>query len=275
MGKVLSDDAIRQFRDQGWVAPMRAMSCEAAAEHRRAIEALEVKLGSEANAFLKIKGHLAAPFLVALARRPEILDAVEDVIGPNILLFGASIFAKGAHDRRYVSWHQDSAYFGLTPHEEVTAWVAFTDSTPENGCLRVMPKTHLGPDLAHEETFAADNMLARGQTIRGLDESAAADIRLSAGEFSLHHERTAHGSLSNGTGDRRIGFAYFYIPTHVGSTLGRRTALLVRGIDNYQHWDTDPLPQSDLDPAAFAALKAAWGQYRDGEVRQAAETAAD
>jgi ectoine hydroxylase-related dioxygenase (phytanoyl-CoA dioxygenase family) len=190
------------------------------------------------------------------------------------MLFGASIFAKGPNDRRYVSWHQDSAYFGLTPHREVTAWVAFTDSTPENGCLRVVPRTHLGPDLTHEETYAADNMLARGQTIRTIDESDAVDICLSAGQFSLHHERTAHGSASNRTNDRRIGLAFFYIPTEVASTLGRRTAVLVRGVDAYRHWDSDPLPTRDLDPPAFAALKGAWGQYRDGAFRQAAEAEA-
>ncbi len=155
----------------------------------------------------------------------------------------------------------------------MTAWIAFTDSTPENGCLRVMPKTHLGPDLPHEETYAADNMLARGQTIQGLDENAAVDIRLSAGQFSMHHERMAHGSLANRTNDRRMGFAFFYIPTHVRSTLGRRTALLVRGVDTYHHWDAEPLPQSDLDPVAFDMLKSVWGQYRDGAYSQAAEAA--
>src|SRR5205085_5532732 len=95
----------------------------------------------------KIKGNLAFPWLMELGRNSSILDAVEDVIGPNILLFGASIFAKNGRDPRYVSWHQDSAYFGLSPHEEVTAWVGFTESTVEKGCLKVMPRTHLGPDL--------------------------------------------------------------------------------------------------------------------------------
>src|SRR5580700_6120291 len=100
MGKKLTDTQIRYFREQGWAAPFRVMSAEEAAGCRRRIEDLEAKLGSEANAFLKIKGHLAAPSLVDLARRPEILDAVEDIIGPDIMLFGASIFAKSANDRR-------------------------------------------------------------------------------------------------------------------------------------------------------------------------------
>jgi ectoine hydroxylase-related dioxygenase (phytanoyl-CoA dioxygenase family) len=206
-----------------------------------------------------------------LGRNPRILDAVEDVLGPNILLFGASIFAKDGRDPRYVSWHQDSAYFGLSPHEEVTAWVGFTDSTREKGCLKVMPRTHLGPDLQHVETHARDNMLAKGQSIEGLDEKRAVLIEMTAGEFSLHHERTAHASEPNRSHDRRIGFAFFYIPTHVRSTIGRRRATLVRGVDAHGHWDPDDEPRFDLDPQAMAQLTAAWGEYKDGEVKQAAD----
>jgi hypothetical protein len=270
MRKLLTESEVRQFRELGYVASFRAMGRDAALACRRRIEDYERAAGHDANRTLKIKGHLAFPWLVELGRSPAVLDAVEDVIGPDILLFGASIFAKDGNDPRYVSWHQDSAYFGLAPHEEVTAWIGFTDSRPESGCLRVLPKSHLGPDLHHVETRARHNMLARGQTIEGIDDAQAVELVLEAGQFSLHHERTAHSSLANRSGDRRIGFAFFYIPTHVRSTTGRRTALLVRGQDRYGHWDPEVLPRHDLDPAAFALLKSVWGQYKDGEVVQAA-----
>ena len=156
-------------------------------------------MGESANRSLKIKGHLAMPWVVELGRNPAILDALEDLMGPDIMLFGASIFAKGGRDRAYVSWHQDSAYFGLDPHEEITAWVAFTQTTAENGALQVLPGTHRGPDMVHEETYAADNMLARGQSLKIEDDSRAVTIELQPGEFSLHHERTAHGSQQNRT----------------------------------------------------------------------------
>ena len=269
--KLLSEDQLRQFREDGYTLPFRAMSAAAALDCRRRIEAYETAVGHDANRTLKIKGHLAFPWLVELGRDPTVLDAVEDVIGPDILLFGASIFAKDAHDPRYVSWHQDSAYFGLSPHEEVTAWIGFTASRVETGCLRVLSKSHLGPDLHHVETRAKDNMLARGQTIEGIDESRAVALELEAGQFSLHHERTAHSSHPNRGADRRIGFAFFYIPTHVRSTLGRRTALLVRGEDRYGHWDPEILPRPDLDPLAFDLLRSVWGEYKDGDVMQAAE----
>ena len=271
MGKGLTDAQIRQFQAEGWVAPLRAIDAAEAAGGVARIEAYEARTGEDANRSLKIKGHLALPWLVELGRNPRILDAVEDLIGPDILLFGASIFAKAADDRSFVSWHQDSAYFGLDPHQEVTAWVALTHSDATNGALRVLPGSHIGPDMRHEETHAPDNMLARGQSLAIDDESGAVTLSLQPGEFSLHHERTAHGSQTNPSGARRIGFAFFYIPTDVTSTLGRRTATLVRGEDRFGHWDGDPLPRHDDDPVAFDALRAAWGQYRDGAVRQAAD----
>ncbi len=200
-----------------------------------------------------------------VARHPRILDAVEDLIGPNLLLFTSTLWPKDGKDGRFVSWHQDSAYFGLDPHQEVTAWVAFTASNRENGCVRVMPGSHLGVDYTHDETHEPDNLLIRGQTIRGLDETKAANLELNPGQFSLHQERTVHGSLANQSTTRRIGYALFFIPTHVRSTLGRRTALLVRGRDDYRFWDPDPVPRFDDDPLIDAFISRTFQQYRDQE----------
>ena len=121
MLKKLTEAQIKQFQSEGYVYPFRAVSAEQADDYRKRIEAYEAQAGLDANRTLKIKGYLAFPWLVELAKNPAILDAVQDIIGPNILLFGASIFAKNGRDPRYVSWHQDSAYFGLSPHEEITA----------------------------------------------------------------------------------------------------------------------------------------------------------
>jgi ectoine hydroxylase-related dioxygenase (phytanoyl-CoA dioxygenase family) len=271
MGKHLSDAQIRHFREHGFVSPMRAMGAEQAAQYRRIIEDYERQSSRDVNATLKIKGYLALPALVELARNPRILDAVEDLIGPDIMLFGASVFAKNGRDPRYVSWHQDSAYFGLTPHEEVTVWVALTRADSVNGVLRVLPGTHRGPDMRHEETYTKDNMLAKGQTLVGIDETQAVEMPLEPGEFSMHHERMAHSSLPNRSDDRRIGFAFFYIPAHVRTALGRRRATLVRGVDRFGHWDPDTLPTRDFDPPSMAELAKTWGQYKDGEVKQAAD----
>jgi chlorinating enzyme len=267
MTKHLTAAQVEDFKARGYAYPFTAMSQEEAAGYRARIQAYEAHVGEDANRSLKIKAHLASPAFVELARNPRILDAVEDLIGPDILLFGASVFAKNANDPRYVSWHQDSTYFGLSPHEEVTVWVGFTDATSQNGCLRILPGSHRESDYQHQETFAKDNMLAKGQSLVGVDDSLGLEMPLKAGEFSIHHERTAHSSRCNTTDDRRIGFAFFYIPTHVTSTIGRRRATLVRGEDRFGHWDPEALPSCDYDAPAMEQLHQAWGQYRDGEVK--------
>jgi len=202
----------------------------------------------------------------------DMLFVIEDLIGPNILAFASKFWIKRGGDGTYVSWHQDSAYFGLEPHDLVTAWVALTDSTVDNGCMKVIPGSHLGPAHSHVETYHDKNLLARGQAIEGIDDSLAVDLTLEAGQFSRHHERIVHGSLANRTGEARIGLALFFIPTHVCSTLGRRTASLVRGVDDYGHWDPDPAPRFDRDPLILDHMRAAHARYHDRSVAQEAET---
>jgi chlorinating enzyme len=269
MPRKLSDDQVEFYRGQGYVYPLRAIDTGEAGAMRESLDAFEREEGYSVGS-LHFKGHLCFRWSWQLTRRAEILDAVEDVIGPDILVFASKFWIKGGGDGSYVSWHQDSAYFGLEPHDLVAAWVAITDSTPENGCMRVIPGSHRGEAHSHVETFHEKNLLARGQAIEGIDESAAVDVVLRAGEFSLHHERILHGSLPNQSDGQRIGLTIFYIPTSVRSTLGRRTASLVRGVDDYGFWDDDPEPKQDRDPDILAHMRAAHTRYHDRSVAQEA-----
>jgi len=272
MAGSLTSAQVEHFRREGWLCPMDAIPPGEAAANLASLDGYDGKLGADASLRLKIKAQVVAPWMTGLARNPHILDAVESLIGPDILLFGASVFAKRARDARFVSWHQDSAYYGLDPHEEVTAWVALTPSKVANGCLRVLPRSHLMADFRHEETYDPKNLLARGQSIQGIDEAQAVSLELEAGQFSLHHERTAHCSHPNPSDQRRVGIAFFYMPAHTRSTLGRRGALPVRGEDRHGHWDRDPEPRMDLDPLCLAYLDRMWAGYRDTGVKQAAES---
>ncbi len=236
---------------------------------RDALDVFEREEGMSAGD-IHFKGHLFFKWSYELALNPAILDAVEDLVGPDILVFASKFWIKGGGDGTYVSWHQDSAYFGLEPHDLVTAWIALTDANTGNGCMRVIPGSHRGAAHEHVETYHEKNLLARGQVIEGLDETGAADMELEAGQFSLHHERIVHGSLPNGTDDARIGLALFYIPTHVRSTIGRRTACLVRGADAHGHWDADPVPTIDRDPKILEYVRAAHRRYTDPAVSQEA-----
>lgn len=263
MSMALTPQQVAFFRTHGYLSPLQAFSPDQARHYRARLEAYERQTGEEMNARLKIKAHLAFPWLCDMARNPAIVAAVRSLLGPDVLLFGASCFAKNAHDPRFVSWHQDSAYYGLDPHEEVTVWVALSRADSRSGCLKVLPGSHLGPDRVHDETYDAANLLSRGQSLRDIDEAQAVEMPLEPGQFSIHHERTAHGSGPNLSDDRRVGVAFFYMPAHVRSTLGRRTAMPVCGSDSYGHWDRDPEPRTDLDAQSMAALEMVWGNYRD------------
>jgi chlorinating enzyme len=253
MGKRLSASAIAAYRRDGYYFPVRVLSHDQAAWYRGRLERVERDLGGPLRGAYRIKPHLLFTWLADLVRHPGILDAVEDVIGPDILCWNTSFFTKEALSPGFVSWHQDATYWGLSEPDVVTAWVAFTDSTLANGNMRVVPGTHRAA-VSHVDTFNPDNLLTRGQEIAvEVDESQAADIVLQAGEMSLHHVLIVHGSGANPSADRRIGFAIRYIPTRVRQVAGPRdSATLVRGEDAFGHFELEPPPVADLDPAMLA-----------------------
>ncbi len=252
---------VADFERQGFLFPVRVFSASKAAEYLAAYSKYEAN-GSIADDAPGFKQHSVFPWVHELCTNEAILDVVERLIGPNILLFGCRPWNKHPRDERFVSWHQDNAYFGLEPHEEVTTWTAITPSNRENGCLRYIPGSHRWPVQVHRETEDPANRLLRGQTIEGISDDAAVDVVLEPGETSVHHERTVHGSKGNFSDIRRLGFSAFYIPTHVRSTIGRRGALLVRGTDEYGYWDADPVPRYDLDPIGLEASRRASAIYK-------------
>jgi len=253
VGKSLSAAAIEQYERDGYYFPVRVLSRDAAERCRAELERVERGLGGPLRGVYRVKPHLLFTWLADLVRHPAILDAVEDVIGPDILCWNTSFFTKEARSPGFVSWHQDATYWGLSEPDVVTAWVAFTDSNERNGNMRVMPGSHRTL-VPHVDTFHPDNLLSRGQEITvEVDESRAADIVLEAGEMSLHHVLMVHGSGANPSPDRRIGFAIRYVPTRVRQTVGPRdNATLVRGHDAFGHFEHEPRPESDLEPAMLA-----------------------
>ena len=254
MGKALSDGQVEQYRCDGYLSPLPAFSAGAIAGLAARLDALERREGGRLSARTNRKPHLLLTWLNQAIRDPRILDAVEDVIGPNILCWGSGFFAKRAGDGALVSWHQDSTYWGLSEPDVVTAWIAFTPSTVESGCMRVVPGSHRLDQLAHRDTFASDNLLSRGQEIEvEVDEAEAVDLVLRPGQMSLHHVRLIHGSAPNASRHSRIGYAIRYVPTYVRQTVGAAdSATLVRGRDEFGNFTPEPAPRFDFDPDAVA-----------------------
>jgi ectoine hydroxylase-related dioxygenase (phytanoyl-CoA dioxygenase family) len=254
MPKVLTTDHVERYRRDGFHFPVGVLSPAEARAYRDRLEAQEHAMGGPLSGNMRHKTHLLFTWANELARHPRILDAVEDVIGPNILCWSTTFFTKEANSPSFVSWHQDATYWGLSTDDVITAWVAFADAPVESGAMKFWPGSHRKNQLEHRDTFAADNLLSRGQEIAvDVPAGEGVDVVLQAGEMSLHHVLLVHGSGPNTTADRRIGYAIRYIPPHVRQLKVRDSAMLVRGRDTHGNFDPEPEPRADLDAAAIAA----------------------
>jgi len=250
MPKILTPAQIETFWRDGCVFPIRVMSNDEALAIRARLEAFEHDAGGPLKGDLRHKSHLLFPWLDEVVHNSRIVDAIEDLYGPDLLCWTTNFFIKEANNPAFVSWHQDSTYWGLDKPDVVTAWVALTPSNRSNGAMAFIPGTHTSDQIPHRDTFAKNNLLTRGQEVAvDVDASTAVTIELEPGEVSLHHVRLVHGSPANPSNDRRIGFAIRYIPTSVAQVAGRDSAALVRGSDRFHHFDLEPRPSTEMDPA--------------------------
>jgi non-haem Fe2+, alpha-ketoglutarate-dependent halogenase len=256
--KQLAPETVEAYKRDGILFPLRVMDEATAAGMRAKVEALAAAEGGKLSRATNQKPHLLLPWLADLVRHPAVLDPVEDILGPNILCWASGFFWKQPRDPAFISWHQDSTYWGLSHADIVTAWIAFSPSTSESGCMQVVPGTHHREQVAHKDTFAENNLLSRGQEIAvEVDPEDVVDVVLQPGEMSLHHVRLFHGSEPNRSAEPRIGFAVRYIPTYIRQTAGARdSATLVRGEDTFGHFDLEPRPAVDFDPACVAFHRA-------------------
>ncbi len=254
MTRTAASQISENYARDGYYFPLRAMSSDEAAGYVAKLEAHEARHDGPLQSNRRHQMHLIFTWANELVRHPAILDAVEEVIGPNILCWVTNFFIKEPQDGGFVSWHQDATYWGLEPHDQIiTAWLALSDAPIESGAMKFLAGSHRDGPIEHQDTFHEKNLLTRGQEITvNVDESQTTDVPLGAGEFSLHHVLLTHGSHPNLTGNRRIGLAIRYIPTTVRQTKIRDTAMLVRGVDDNGHFDLLPDPKSDLDEASLA-----------------------
>ena len=255
MAKSLTTGQVEQFHRNGYAFPMTALSADEAASAADRLALYESDTGRPAMDSLTFKAHMPFSLFCDMIRNPRILDAVEDVVGPNIVCWGSSFFVKEPHSESFISWHADTYYYGLVPQETVTVWVAFTPANQVSGCLRVIPGSHRS-DAGFEEKPLENNILRRGQTTRDVDESKAVFMPLEPGQFSMHHECVVHSSEPNKSDHRRIGYSIHYCATSVYQDKfktgdGRPTAALVRGVDEFGHWQHEDRTEVDFDPAMW------------------------
>ena len=153
------------------------------------------------------------PFWHRLIADPRLLDLAEVFIGSNLALFATHYIAKAPKTGRPVLWHQDGSYWPLEPMEVTTLWLACSDSTPENGCMRVIPGTQNLDLQEMKPNTEVDSVLQSEIDASFVDDSGAVDFILGPGDVSIHNPQIVHGSNAN-TSDRwRVGLTIRYIPT--------------------------------------------------------------
>ena len=264
MTKGLTDEQVAGFHRDGFVFPINGIGADQAQAAVDYLDHYERETGDKAQDTLTLKSHMPFRLFSDIIRHPSILDAVEDLIGPNIFCWGSSFFVKEAHDPSYVSWHCDTYYYGIEPQATVTAWIAFTRSDRVSGCIRCIPGSHLN-ETAFDEAPNPANILTRGQTTRGVDEARAVYMPLEPGQFSIHHECTVHSSEPNNAEHQRIGYSIHYCPTSARQTrynsANKPSAALVRGVDGLGHWMHEPRTEIEFDAAAAARMKGIRNQF--------------
>ena len=256
MPRLLTPPQIAGFERDGFVSPVRVMSESRAGWYRERLEAFEATYPDD-RLKLDQKAHMICPWVDEMVREPAILDAVEDLIGRDILCWGTSLRAKQPDGKTFAGWHQDTAYADVRPIVVIVA-LALSRAGTENGCIRAVPGSHRGKLMPHKEAFRTDSLLSREQYIDApVDEAAAVDLALNPGEIALFNNAIIHSSKPNFGRDRRIIFLLEMVPTTAYQESPRESATLVRGEDLLGNFDTDPRPQKEMGQDEIAAWQRA------------------
>lgn len=253
---MVADGYKEQFDREGVVCPINVLTPSETAFYRARMEEFLVRIDGRLDAVNRHKPHMYLKWANDLGRHPAILNAIKPILGPNILMWYSVIFVKPARSPGVVPWHQDSTYWALDRDEGVTAWVALSDVNEDNGCVEYVPGSHGIKNLAHSIDNGVDNMLARGQVIKGFNPTDTRKMILQPGQASLHHPSVLHASKANPSEAARLGIAFRYIPANnFPRTLTwlKRSATLVSGEDTLKKFIPDPRPVMDYDPSCMRA----------------------
>ena len=239
----LNEKQLKDYEDHGFVAPINVLTLEEATKIKEEIEYIEKKWPDELIGLGRNNVHYISPIFDQVCHNSKILDAVESIIGKDILVGGTTLFIKDTDKKGFVSWHQDAKYIGFEPHNWVTAWLAITDANEENGCMRMWSGSHKEKIKKHKDTFNENNLLTRGQTVQNVPLEDTTPNILKAGQLSLHHPMIVHGSGSNKSNTRRIGFVIqSYIGTNVDQVIGKVYVQQARGKDNFKYHEHTKRP---------------------------------
>ena len=244
----------------GFVFPVDIVSEAEAKELRADLEAGERELADQFNKLSMLLSYpdQLLPSFAELIRNPKLVEAVSQILGPDLMVWSSGLFIKEANTESYVTWHQDLTYWGLDDAEEVTAWFALSPSNVASGCMRFVQGSQKKQLVPHQDSFAEGNLLSRGQEIAvEVDDCEAVDVILKPGQVSLHHGHLFHASGSNTTGDRRMGAAIRYIKPSMKQRSGDKSLVAhVAGEDRFGHFTVGAAPKDRLQEEDFELCRA-------------------
>ncbi len=233
------------YAENGYVTNVSVYSEDEINNFRKNFDELESRFGKEKCQVGLIDWHFIESFVWDIATGSKVLDAIQEVMGKDLLLLGTHFFCKYPEKapKSFVAWHQDVTYWGLEPSEAHTAWIALDDADEDNGSMLLIPGSHKQGQLPHETSNTGNNLLSINQQVSQefIDESKAVQLELKAGEMSIHHGYLLHSSMSNGSGRRRCGLTVRFIPPYVKqvmqNSVGKRySPILLRGSDYHHHF---------------------------------------
>jgi ectoine hydroxylase-related dioxygenase (phytanoyl-CoA dioxygenase family) len=273
MARLLMSTQQEGYSRDGFLFPIRVLAPDEARRLRQASDELEQQLGGRPRTVDVRQMHLHFRWAFELATHPRVLDAVEDVLGPNLLVWATELFAKHPEDETVsIGWHRDEPYMGIEPRYTTTAWIALGDSTPANGCLQVVRERagRIG-NPSHGFSDRADAPARRPGRTSAKEEPAAGDeiisVVLEAGQMSLHNATVLHGSGPNVSRDKRVGFVVRFVAPEARTLESRPPALLVRGRDDRGNFDlVEPLLPAE-EALAVDGLRQSAMQHLDAVLR--------
>lgn len=256
----LSDTLTQQYWRDGFLFPCPAIPAEEAHAARVELEKIErdfldADLPLPLNTYKRVNANVVMPMAARIARDHRVLDVIEGILGPDIMIFAAEFFIKEPRTSHIVSMHQDLTYWGLGAIDGlVTAWIPLSAATPASGCMDFVAGSHKNAILEHEDTFDENNLLSRGQEVKvDVTPEDKTAIEIHPGQMSLHHGLTIHGSGPNRSDDRRIALVVRYIRPDMEQKVGDIDyAMLARGRDRHGNFIHIPEPSANFSPEAVA-----------------------
>lgn len=242
--KILKPEQISQYNEQGYLMPFNGLDQEEARELRAFFDgvlAAYIELGK--TSYSINTAHLRFARIYQLVQHPRIVDAVADLLGPNVVCWGSHFFCKMPHDGKRVPWHQDSTYWPLSPTKTVTVWLAIDDADPENANMKFIPKSHLHGLIDYDETQDANTVL--DLAVRNPHSYGDGEVndQLKAGQFSMHSDLLLHGSEANESNRRRCGLTIRYAAADVTTWYDwHKKGFVVRGENIGGHWANPEIP---------------------------------